>query len=36
MNVWQLEVGFRAALHTQTLPRDMRWWRGLVEKKGRQ
>ena len=26
---WLLEVGFRAALHTESLPRDERWFRGL-------
>ena len=26
---WLLEVGFRAALHTETVARDPRWWNGL-------
>ena len=26
---WLLEVGFRAALHSESQPRDMRWWWGL-------
>lgn len=27
--VWRIEVGARAAARTQTLQRDMRWWKGL-------
>ena len=29
LNLWAVEVGFRAALHTETHPRDLRWFRGL-------
>lgn len=29
MNLWAIEVGFRAALRTETRQRDMRWFRGL-------
>jgi hypothetical protein len=25
--LWRVEVGFRAALHTETRPRDLRWFR---------
>ena len=28
-NVTVIEVGFRVALRLESLPRDMRWWRGL-------
>ena len=27
--IWHIEVGTRAALHTRTTPGDMRWWLGL-------
>lgn len=27
--LWRLEVGPRAAMHSDTLQRDMRWWRGV-------
>jgi hypothetical protein len=27
--LWTIEVGIRAALHTETRARDLRWFRGL-------
>ena len=27
--LWTIEVGSRAALRTETMQRDMRWWYGL-------
>jgi hypothetical protein len=29
VHTWVIEVGFRAALHTETLQRDLRWFRSL-------
>lgn len=28
-STWVIEVGFRAALHTQTMACDLRWFQGL-------
>lgn len=30
--LWRLEVGPRAAMHTQNLRRDMRWWRNVWDR----
>lgn len=32
VHTWVLEVGERAALHTETMPCDLRWFRGLWQK----
>lgn len=30
--LWTVEVGMRVALHTETQPRDERWWQGMWER----
>lgn len=34
VRTWTIEVGLRAALWTETRPRDERWWRNLAERAG--